>query len=694
MVENEHEKCTFSEFPIPTYDQWKKIAEKSLKGKAFEKLISQTYEGIDLQPLYRQEDVENLPFRNSLPGYFPFVRGTKLPGSSEKSWEVCQELIAPTPLKWNEIGKKALERGETMLYMVLSDEALFSLSTLMDMEEAFSGINLEEVPLFIEGEDEIIPILALLAAYMKKEKQDVSRLKGTIGSDPYASLVVKGKLMCPVSDIFDRMAHSVQWGIENAPDIETIFVKGNVYHDGGANGVQELAFVLATAVEYVRELEMRGLPLDQIAPRILFSFSVGSKFFMEIAKLRAARLLWANIIKTLGGNETSQKMKMFTRTSAWTKTIYDPYVNMLRGTSESFAAVIGGADRIHVSEFTEPLGASDDFSRRIARNTQMILNEEAHLARTLDPAGGSWYIESLTDAIAKKAWELFQRIEEQGGMLAAIKHGFPQKEVYALAKKREKNIATRKDRIVGTNMYPNLEEKFQDKKKSSHDIQHCHIKNVVDLEAWKEGLHEFDLSLAASYRIMQRAINAIEKNATVDDLKAHIWQATKKRGADSIEQVEKIPTHRGAEAFERVRIASEAYEKSQGKSLQVFLVNLGPLAQHKARADFIRDFFNAGGIQTVYGKGVNTVEEALLELPNEVDLIAICGNDEKYKELVPSITKKIKAHKSEVLVFLAGLPDEENREIYKSSGIDAFIESRTDVLEIIAWIQKVKGILR
>lgn len=694
MAENEYEKCTFSEFPIPTYDDWRKIAEKSLKGGSFEKLITRTYEGIDLQPLYRQEDMKELSYHDSSPGFFPYVRGTTLPGSSDKSWEVCQELIAPTPQTWNEIGKIALDRGQTMLYMVLSEEAPFSLSNLIDMEEAFSGMNLEEVPLFIEGEDEIIPILALLTAFMKKEKQNISRLTGTIGSDPYATLVTKGKLRCPVSDIFDRMAHSTQWAIENAPQVETILVKGNVYHDGGANAVQELAFVMATAVEYVRELEMRGLPLDEIAPRILFSFSVGSKFFMEIAKLRAARLLWANIMKTMGGNESSQKMKMFTRTSAWTKTKYDPYVNMLRGTSESFAAVIGGADRIHVSEFNEPLGPGDDFSRRIARNTQIILSEEAHLSRTVDPAGGSWYIESLTDALANKAWELFQKIEEQGGMLASLKQGFPQQEVNLLAKKREKNIATRKDRIVGTNMYPNMGESYQDKSKTTNFVLENKVEQEIDIEAWKIGLNQFDCSLAAAYKIMDWAINAIEKNATVDDLKVQIWKATKKIGADSIEQAERILIHRGAESFERVRFASENYEKSQGKRPQIFLVNLGPLAQHKARADFIRDFFNAGGIEAVYGKGVNTVEQALLEIPDENDLFVICGNDEKYAELVPSLTKEIKDKKSDALVFLAGSPDEEARGIFKSAGIDAFIQKGTDVLETITWIQQEKGIVR
>lgn len=276
--------------------------------------------------------------------------------------------------------------------------------------------------------------------------------------DPLGQLARDGRLPRDLDGIHDVMAQLTAWAQANAPQLQTITVQGNPYHNGGASATQELAFALATAVEYLRAMQARGLSVDDAAPRFRFALSIGSNFFMEIARLRAARLLWAKIVQAFGGNAESQKMRIHARTSAWNQTVYDPHVNLLRGTTEAFSAVVGGCDSLHISPFDELVRVPDDFSRRVARNTHTVLSEETHITHTVDPAGGSWYVETLTDAVARQTWAIFQEVEKQGGMTKTLLAGWPQSQIADTAAKRAANIAKRKDIFVGTNMYPNMKE--------------------------------------------------------------------------------------------------------------------------------------------------------------------------------------------------------------------------------------------
>ncbi len=422
----------FADFAAPSYEEWLEAVDKVLKGAPFaKKLVTKTYEGIDLQPMYRQQDVENLPHIDSLPGFAPYIRATPTLGYGEKRWEVCQELPYSTPQAFNEAARADLERGQNSLNL-LPDQATLagldadrayaeqvgqggvSISSLTDMTQALKAIDLERTPLHIEAGNAGLPITALLIASMRHENKAADKLQGCIGMDPLGALASQGRLLQPLDSAYDEMAELTSWAVTHAPRLQTVNVLGYPYRDAGGSAVQELAFALATAVEYMRELQNRGPAIDDIAPRIRFSFSVGGKLFMEIARLRAARLLWARIVAAFGGGEEAQKMTLHVRTSRWNKTLYDPYVNMLRTTTEAFAGVVGGCDSMHVSPFDEVVGAPDEFSRRIARNTHTVLREECDIARTIDPAGGSWYVETLTDAVARKSWNLFQAAEVAG----------------------------------------------------------------------------------------------------------------------------------------------------------------------------------------------------------------------------------------------------------------------------------------
>jgi methylmalonyl-CoA mutase len=464
------------------------------------------------------------------------------------------------------------------------------------------------------------------------------------------------------------------------PNVKTVIVRGEPYHNGGANAVQELAFAFATAVEYIRACLDRGVAIDAIAPRIQFSFSVGSNFFMEIAKLRAARLIWSNIAKAFGGNEQSQKIAMHARTSYFTKTVYDPYVNMLRAAAEAFAATVGGADSLHVSPFDEAVGPADEFSRRIARNTQLILLEEAHIANVIDPAGGSYYVETLTAQVAEEAWKLFQQIEAKGGIVQALQDGFVQEQVEAVAKKRKKNVETRKEKIVGTNFYANLAEETLEKINGSQAQQGS--SSVIDEE------HVATLQAGfANQQWIETAVDMALRRATAREIEAAL------KTEEASIHVKPITQWRLAEPFERLRQAAEAHLEKYGARPAVHLINIGNIPNYKARADFITGFFEAGGMAVEKSEGVHSAEEAVSEAINASGThYVICGSDESYADIVPALAKAFKQAKPNAKLYVAGKQPDDVEQTFIESGVDGFIHIGSNCYETIVSFMKEMGV--
>ncbi|MEH7222897.1 methylmalonyl-CoA mutase family protein [Bacillus sp. JJ1566] len=619
-------------FPSIDYETWKQEAEKSLKGKPIEKLHKQTYEKITLKPIYTKEDIQEIPFLKDMPGEGSMVRGSKLTGYVNCPWHISQEIDVKTLEDFKVALKDALQNGQTMIHFTLQpqnspDEGL-ALHSQEDIAKAFDGISLSNTPVLIDTGTDLLPFLSLINSYANTDS-----IKGTIGMDPLAILSEKGQLSMKPEAAFDQLAESVKWAMENQPHVRTILVKGDLYHNGGANAVQEIAFTMGTGIEYISELLERGLTVDDIAQHMTFSFSIGSNIFMEIAKLRAAKILWATIIEAYGGTGDSSKMHIHARTSAFTKTIHDPYVNMLRSTIEAFSAIVGGIDSLHVSAFDEPIKDSDSFSRRIARNTQSILREESFLNKVVDPAGGSWYVEKLTNELAEKAWELLDEIESQGGMLEALKAGTIQESISSVLQERQKNVNNRNDKIVGTNMYANIQEK---------------------------------------------PIGNTKTKATCESKEAAIT-------------IKRITPVRISESFELLRKASDDYLKSTGNRPKVGLLNLGPIPEHKPRADFISGFFEAGGFQVVKNDGYLTVEDAL-EGAQTINLTAyiICGNDESYGEMVPGICNELKKTNPDIRLFIAG--KQENEQFYRNIGINDFIHIGTDCFAFLHQLQQEMGV--
>ncbi|MED4784857.1 methylmalonyl-CoA mutase family protein [Brevibacillus choshinensis] len=700
----------FKEFSIPTYDQWREAAEKTLKGASFDaKLLTKTYEGITLQPIYRKEDVEKLQHIHAEPGSAPFLRGIIEAGSTQsRCWEVSQEILAADADEFNQIARHDLERGQTMLNIVLDrasmagqdpQEALLesvgdsglSIFSREDLDTAFADINLEEVPLYVHAGPFGLPVLALIVAHLEEKGLDTTKLRGCVGADPVANFISNGTLPYDMSAAFDGMAHTTRWASKHAPQLKTILVQSHPYHDAGGNAVQELAFVLATGVEYVQALLERGLSIEDITPQIQFAFSIGSNVFMEIAKIRAARMLWASIIDSYGGSEAAQKITIHARTSAWTKTILDPNVNLLRATTEAFSAVMGGVDSLHVSAYDEAIRPANEFSRRIARNTQIILEQEAHLSKVIDPAGGSWYVEWLTDEVATKVWELFLQVEEQGGMLQALEAGNPQAQIEDIAGKKAENAALRKARIVGSNMYANALEHPEHPSKLA-------IEPAKRLKAHQSHLAKHDRTTIASALetlsfdqedLLEKAVKAVQAGATLGELtKAMLPTNTK-----SI-TVKPLHRHRLAEAFETLRQQAEQYEAKTGSKPKVFLANMGPVSKHKGRADFASEFFAVGGFDVLRQQQFTSPEDAAqAAIASGAPITVICSDDESYPESVPAISQAIKAGKPETTVLVAGLPAAEQLEAYKNAGLDDCIHIRSNCYQVLRDLQERIGVM-
>jgi methylmalonyl-CoA mutase len=707
------QKKLLAEFAPVGYADWRKLVEAELKGASFDKrMLTPTYEGITLNPLYRREDTANLPHVNSFPGFAPFVRGTSTSGYVKQPWAVSQEITVSSPSEFNQAARNSLSRGLNALNIVL-DKATrdahdpdwakpgevgsggLSIAALPDLERALDGINLATTSLFVRSGASALPFAALLVALAHRRKTKPASLNGCIEMDPLGVLAHEGVLPQSLAGAYQEMSVLTRWAADHAPNLQTICVHSRSWHEAGGNAVQELAYTLATGIEYLREMNRRGIDVNTAAPRMRFAVTVGTNFFMEIAKLRAARLLWSRAVAALGGDEQSQKLSLHVRTSRWNKTVCDPHNNLLRATVEAFAGVLGGCDSMQVGAFDEVIRPPDDFSLRLARNTQLILQKECSLDHVIDPAGGSWFVEVITGELAGRAWTLFQEVEKLGGMAAALSAGVPQKAVAATAKEKITAVSRRRDSIIGVNQYANTREKslevpvndtqaFQKRRAdqiASHRTSLGDSENEVVLEKLSEILHLKDAALFAA------CIEAVAAGATLGEITRAI------RGGDSaVTTITPVCLTRAAAQFEGLRAAADRYLAQHGSRPAVFLCNMGSLRDHKARADFSRGFFAAGGYDVISPKGFKTTEEAVKAFADSKARIAvICSTDDNYPALVPPLAAAIRSQSPEAIIVLAGFPQDQI-EAHKKSGMNEFIHIRADAAELLAKFHNQLGI--
>jgi len=600
-------------FSQQTVETWQKKAEEALQGKSIDSLSRETYENIQLKPLYTKEDVNEKPL-SQFPGSGDFRRGSKPSGYIRNPWEVAQRIVAENPEDFKEKLKDSISKGQSAIAFIPS------VSIVKELPELIADYY-QSYPFSVNGAQFQNEIIYGITALQNSEK-----ISGYVGKDPISLFAKQGGEKNHLDSIYDRLAETIQAASSACPRLKTLLVDTSVYHNGGSHAVQELAIALSTAVYHIEQLKSRGMRIKDILSKLVFHFSVGSQFFMEIAKLRAARSVWSKIVEAYdAAPEAEGKMVISAETSWHTKTAYDPYVNILRASNEAFAAVLGGIQFLHVSPFNEPEGRATLFSNRIARNTQLILKDEAHLSAVIDPAGGSWYVESLTNQLMEKAWNLFLEIEEKGGILTALQSNWLQEQIKEVAIKRQKDIFSRKQSIVGTNKYADL------------------------------GSLSLNVKFTENLKLL----------------------------SDTVHPVQQM---RLAEPYEKLRKRAEKLAKEK-TSPAVGLVCLGKLKNYKARADFISDILAPGGIKTVKGQRMEQTKDAL-NFVDETKLqhYILCGSDDDYKALGLEIVKAIKSNFPQVKLYLAGLPEESDQITLLDNGISQFIHLKSICYEITASI--------
>ena len=609
----------FAEFPPVSTEKWEEVINKDLKGADYEKkLVWKTIEGFKVKPYYRAEDLQNIEYLDSNPDQFPFTRGKQIDGNV---WDIRQDIREKDPVKANTFALDAVKRGATALgFCAKAIENEEQMATLL------KDIYLPAVAIHFNCSKNYLETLKMFVDVARKNGFDTTQIKGSVNFDMFKHALTHGAFKNGEDGDYKEAIELLDYAKQNLPAFRVLSVNGSLFNNAGSNIVQELGFSLAAANELMAKLSDRGYDATAVAKNIIFNFAIGGNYFMEIAKIRAARMLWSKIVEQYKPScECACKAFINATSSTWNKSIFDPYVNMLRTTTETMSAAIAGADSISVMPFNVAYKDADDFSYRIARNQQLLLKEESYLDKIVDPAAGSYYIENLTDSIARYAWDEFLKVEELGGFAKAIAEGYVQAEVERIAAQRDMDIATRKTTILGTNQYPNLNERMSDQIEASG----C---------------------------------------------------CCKKCDAES-QTIKPLRQYRGAEAFERLRLATE----KSGRRPKVFLLTYGNLAMRKARSGFATNFFGVAGYEIIDNPGFASAAEGVeAALKANADVVVMCSNDDEYAEIAKEVCDGLKGKVKRIV--LAGYP-KEMVDTYKGYGVDEFIHVKSNALELLTRFQ-------
>ncbi|MCD4694878.1 MAG: methylmalonyl-CoA mutase subunit beta, partial [Bacteroidales bacterium] len=445
-------EALFSEFSAVSKQEWKDKIIQDLKGADYnKKLVWHTREGFDVEPIYSSEDLPDPGQLQDLPGNFPFKRGNK----TDNNWHIRQDIQVDDIKNANKKALDILMKGVTSLGFIINSKFEPSID---ELEKLCENIYADAVELNFVCYHNSLKVVKDIEKLAKKYNRQLYKIYGSVDFDPLGQYALTGKFPNSEETSFDQAKQIIE-AAGHLPNFKVITINGSYFHNSGSGIVQELAFSLAQGVGYLTQLTERGLSINQVAPRLKFQFAIGSNYFMEIAKLRAARLLWANIVKAYGPSDDSKtRIYIHSVTSNWNKTMYDSYVNMLRTTTEAMSGITGGTDSLTIHPFNSAYEETTEFSERIARNQQLLLKEESYIDKVADPAAGSYYIENLTQSIVNHAWKLFLEVQEKGGFLESFKAGFIQEQIKETARQRDLEIATRKKVLLGTNQYPNSTE--------------------------------------------------------------------------------------------------------------------------------------------------------------------------------------------------------------------------------------------
>ena len=602
----------FSDFTAPTRQEWMDKIQVDLKGADYQKkMVWRTNEGFNMEPFYRKEDVDQLATVNALPGQFPYVRGNK---AASNEWHVRQNIVCECPKEANQKALDILNRGVDSLGFKIPGDKV-SKDYVADL---LKDIYVECVELnFQTCQRHSVELAEILVEYFKEKGADPEKVEGSISFDPLEKFITKGKDVTPVLAFAKPLVET----LAAYPKFRAIAVNAYKLTNAGAYSYMDLGYALAWGNEYMAELTEAGVAPELAAQNIKFNLGINGVYFMEIAKLRAARMLWSQIISKYTQSKESAKMHVCAYTTTFNQTIFDSYVNMLRSQTEAMSAALGGVESMVVTPFDTPYETPTDFAERIARNQQLLLKDECHFDRMVDVAGGSYFIEELTKSLSEQAWKLFLAVEEEGGFLSAVKSGSVQNKINETNKARLANAGKRKEFILGTNQFPNFIEKSEGKQ-PVEGCCHC----------------------CGTDEACEAGIPAIK------------------------------PTRLASE-FETLRMTTEKAKKVP----TAFMLTIGNLAMRQARAQFSCNFLAAAGYKVIDNLGFPTVEEGVdAALKAGADIVVICSSDDEYAEYAVPAFKYLNGR---AMFVVAGAPA--CSEDLKAAGIENFIHVRVNQLETL-----------
>ena len=608
----EKRETLFDMFSPVSAEDWKAKITVDLKGADFDKkLVWRTNEGFNVQPYYRREDIEGLPAIETLPGEFPYLRGTR----DNNDWLIRQRVQGKTAEEMNTHARHILDRGVESLGIVLRGEV-----SAEDLKEILKDVDLKKVEVNIECCPGKAVQVAEELVKLVKEAGAENEFRGAIDYNPFRRLLKHG-LPFPKDAVKEGL--DLYNAVKDVKGLRCFAVDSYMFNNCGAYITQELGYALAWGAEWLTLMTEAGMTVDEVANRVKFNMGISSNYFMELAKFRAGRMLWAEIVKAYNpADEDVCKMMVHAVTSKFNMTLFDSHVNLLRTMTETMSAALAGVDSIETLAFDECYTTPDEFSERIARNQQVLLREESHLNKVVDPAGGSYYIETLTASIAAQAWKVFNEIEDKGGFDAMLKSGELQAKVNESGVKRHMDVARRKEILLGTNQYPNFNETALDKA--------------------KEEAHKCNCGCAAEV-------------------------------ADGA--VEYLNNDRAASQFEQIRLDTERASHRP----KVFMLTIGNLAMRLARAQFSANFFGCAGYEIIDNIGFNTVKEGVdAAVEQGADVVVLCSSDDEYAQYAPEAFKELQGR---ALFVVAGAPA--CMEDLKAEGIENFIHVRVNVLDTL-----------
>ncbi len=601
----------FDAFSPVSTEEWKAKIVADLKGADFDKkLVWRTNEGFNVQPFYRKEDIEGLSTIGSLPGEFPYVRGTR----DNNNWLIRQAVQGKTAKEMNDHARHIIDKGVEALGISLNGDV-----TEANLSEILKGIDLKKIEINIiccpgkavQAAAELVKVVK--AAGAEKE------FRGSIDYNPFRRLLKHG---LPFHKDVAKEGKALYEAVREIAGLRCYAVDSCLFNNSGAFITQELGYALAWGAEWLTMMTEEGLKADEVAARIKFNMGISSNYFMELAKFRAGRMLWAEIVNAYGADKNACKMFVHASTSMFNQTLYDSHVNLLRSMTETMSAALSGVDSLETLPFDLCYKCPDEFSERIARNQQVLLREESHLDKVVDPAGGSYYIETLTASIAEQAWKVFNEVEDNDGFAAMLAKGEIQAKVNESGVKRHLDVARRKENLLGTNQYPNFNEKALEKFKESESCKCCCCKEEV---------------------------------------------------ADGA--VEYLNFDRAASQFEQLRLDTERAAHRP----KVFMLTIGNLAMRLARAQFSSNFFGCAGYEIIDNIGFQTVKEGVdAAIEKGADVVVLCSSDDEYAQYAPEAYKELNGR---AMFVVAGAPA--CMEDLKAQGIENFIHVKVNVLDTL-----------